>query len=151
MDADRFMSRLNPIVVWILRSRLHFLLSSGLMLITVTGRRTGRRYTIPVGYQRQGHSIRVLVSKASRKSWWRNYEQPAPTELRVRGEALEGEARSVPPTAPEFRETVEATFRRIPGLGGQFGISYDRRRGLTDEQWRAVAQDAALVRIDLPT
>ena len=67
MDVDRLMTRLNPAVVWVLRSRLHGLLSWGLMLVTVTGRRTGRTYTIPVGYQRDREAITVLVSKPSRK------------------------------------------------------------------------------------
>jgi len=44
----------NPVVKWILRSRLHRLLSAHLLLISVTGRRTGRVYTIPVGYHLRG-------------------------------------------------------------------------------------------------
>ena len=147
MDADRIMSKLNPAVVWILRSPLHGLLSRGLMLLTVTGRRTGRRYTIPVGYQRHGDLITVLISKARRKNWWRNYLEPRPVELRVRGRALHGEACCVAAHAPEFREAVERTFRRLPYLGGQFGISYDRKSGLTDKQWNTVADAAAMVQI----
>ena len=45
--------RVNPVFTRILRSRLHGLLDRGfqppLLLLTVTGRRTGRRYTIVVG------------------------------------------------------------------------------------------------------
>ena len=43
MDADLFFSRLNPLMLAILRSPLHALLSAGLMALTVTGRRSGRR------------------------------------------------------------------------------------------------------------
>jgi deazaflavin-dependent oxidoreductase (nitroreductase family) len=39
----------NPIMKALLRSPLHRLLSKKLMLLTVTGRRTGRTYTLPVG------------------------------------------------------------------------------------------------------
>jgi hypothetical protein len=39
----------NPVVKAILRSPLHRLMSKQLMVLTVTGRRTGRTYSIPVG------------------------------------------------------------------------------------------------------
>ena len=80
------MTRVNPVIVGILRSPLHGLMSSGLLLLTVTGRRTGRRYTIPVGYQRDGDRLVILVSKARRKNWWRNYLDPAPVEMLVAGQ-----------------------------------------------------------------
>ncbi len=147
MDYDRIMTRLNPAIVWVLRSPLHLLLSPGLMLITVTGRRTGRRYTIPVGYQQHGDEITVLISKASRKRWWRNYLEPRPVELHVRGRALQGEARVLPGPSQEFRAAMEATFRRLPFMGRQFGIDYDRHAGLSDDQWRTVAAEGAVVKI----
>jgi hypothetical protein len=42
---------INPLVRWLIRSPLHWLASRRLALITYTGRRSGRAYTIPVGYQ----------------------------------------------------------------------------------------------------
>jgi deazaflavin-dependent oxidoreductase (nitroreductase family) len=149
VDVDRLMTRLNPAVAWVLRSRLHPLLSAGLMLITVTGRRTRRRYTIPVGYQRDGTVLTVLVSRASRKQWWRNLRAAAPVEVRVRGRMLTGVARVVPAESKEFSDAIDATFRRMPGLGRQFGIEYDRERGLTEEQWRRVGEDGAVVKVEL--
>jgi hypothetical protein len=149
MDLDRLMTGLNPTVAWLLRSPLHPLLSGGLMLLRVTGRRTGRRYWIPVGYQRDGDTITVLVSQARRKQWWRNYREPGPVEVLLRGHALHGRAQVVPPESPTFRTAVETTFRRLPGLGGQFGIRYDRGTGLTAPQCRAVAENGAVVSIDI--
>jgi deazaflavin-dependent oxidoreductase (nitroreductase family) len=148
-DVDHWMTRINPAVVWLLRSPLHVVLDSALMLVTVTGRRSGRRYTIPVGYQRDGDSLRVLVSKAKRKQWWRNYLAPRPIEVLLRGETRHGEARVVPTDSQEFRNVLDGTLRRLPSLGRQFGIEYDRRRGLTDEQWQTAAAEAALVEIAL--
>jgi hypothetical protein len=45
---------LNPIMRGLLRTPAHGLVSGRLMLLTVTGRATGKRYTIPVGYARVG-------------------------------------------------------------------------------------------------
>jgi hypothetical protein len=41
----------NPLARRLLRSPLHGLASGRLALITYTGRHSGRRYTIPVGYR----------------------------------------------------------------------------------------------------
>ncbi len=149
MDADRIASRAKPLVAAILRSPLHPLLSFGLMLISFEGRKTGRRYTFPVGYQQSGETITVLASRARRKSWWRNFREPAPVEVLVRGRRLAGEGRVLAGDGAEFREAVEATFRRLPRLAGQFGITYARRQGLSAEQWRTVAAEGAVVRITL--
>lgn len=40
----------NPLVRTLLRSPLHFLLSRRLLLLQITGRRTGRVFEILVGY-----------------------------------------------------------------------------------------------------
>ena len=118
MSADAFFSRLNPLISGILRSPFHWLLSPGLMLVTVTGRRTGRRYTIPVGYQRDGETLAVMVSEARRKSWWRNYLEPAPLELRLRGRKLQGRAEVVAPGTDEFRRGAARTCRQLRRGGG---------------------------------
>jgi F420H(2)-dependent quinone reductase len=149
MDADRIATRLNPLVAWILRSPVHGLLSGGLLLLSFTGRRSGRRVTLPVGYRREGEAITVLASRARRKQWWRNFAEPRPVDLILRGRERTGEARLVRGESEEFRAAVEATFQRLPRLGGQFGIAYDRSRGLTPEQWRTVAAEGVLVRIAL--
>jgi hypothetical protein len=49
MSVDGVLSRLNPLIAGLLRSPLHPLLSPGLLLLTVTGRHSGRATAIPVG------------------------------------------------------------------------------------------------------
>ena len=39
----------NDFMAWVLRSPFHGMLSKGMMLITITGRKTGKTYTTPVG------------------------------------------------------------------------------------------------------
>ena len=147
MSVDLMFRRFNPVVSAVLRSPFHGVLSFGLMLITVTGRRTGRVYTIPVGYQREGDVITILVSEAPTKQWWRNFHDPAPVRLRVRGKDLEGMAEVVPPDSAEFRLQSERTLRRLPFMGKVFGIDYDRRQGLTDLHAAELAKNIAIVQI----
>lgn len=146
-DVDRWTTRLNPLVVRLLRSPLHHVIGGGLMLITVTGRRTGRRYTIPVGYQRDADVLHVLVSKARRKQWWRNFRAPAALEVELRGETFAARGHVVDPREERFFSVVEATLRRLPMLARQFGIVWNPRAGLDAEQRAVLSREVALVEI----
>src|SRR5947209_20504009 len=74
----------NPVVRAVLSSPLHPLLSGGLALITVTGRRSGRRrYTFPVGYRQDGDRVTITVGWPERKQWWRNLREGGPVEVRI--------------------------------------------------------------------
>ena len=145
----RLSTRMNPLVSAILASSLHWLLSPGLMLITVTGRKTGRRYTIPVGYHQVEDAIIVLVSDAPDKSWWRNYRTAGPIEVRLRGNSRRGCAQVLAADSPEFRRRAEQSFGRARVIPWIFGIDYDYHTGLTSAQVEALAAHAAIVRITL--
>lgn len=82
----------NPVVRAILRSPLHPVLSGRMALITVTGRKTGRTYTFPVGYERSGDTVRIGVGWPERKRWWRNLLEEGPVELVLGGERRAGTA-----------------------------------------------------------
>ena len=149
LNLSRFFTRLNGPIAWVLRSPFHALLDGELMLVTVTGKKTGKRYTIPVGYQRDGDRILVLVSRAATKIWWRNYRQKGPIEVHTRGVTQAATAEVVAPENEEFAAAFDTTFARMPWLSPQFGIQYTRGRKLTDEQRAVLAREAAVVRIDL--
>jgi deazaflavin-dependent oxidoreductase (nitroreductase family) len=149
VSVDSAVSKFNVVVAAILRSPFHWLLSFGLMLITVTGRRTGRRYTIPVGYQRHEDVLTILVSEAPKKQWWRNFHAPSPTEVRLKDKTLSGVAQVVAPTSPEFGARAEETLRRLPWMGKVFGIEYRRGERLDDEQIAALGRNIAIVQVAL--
>jgi hypothetical protein len=74
----------------VLRSPAHRLLSRRLLLITVTGRRSRRRFTIPVGYRETDAGVEIAVGWPERKRWWRDLRGGAPVVMRLRGEEREG-------------------------------------------------------------
>jgi hypothetical protein len=149
VDVDRIASRAGPAISAILRSPLHPLLSFGLMLISYEGRRTGQRHTFPVGYQRSGDTVTVLATRARRKNWWRNFREPRPARVLVRGHWYEGTGHALAGDSDEFREAIEGTFRRLPRLAGQFGIRYSRGRPISEDDWEVVALEGAAVTIQL--
>lgn len=83
----------NPLLRALLSSPAHTLASGRLALITYTGRRSGREYTIPVGYRDKGDEVTIPVGWPERKVWWRNLTGAGgPVRLRVRGRLLTGHA-----------------------------------------------------------
>jgi deazaflavin-dependent oxidoreductase (nitroreductase family) len=84
----------NPLVRAVLSSPLHPLLSRGLALITVTGRRSGRRFTFPVGYRQDGDRVTISVGWPERKHWWRNLTDGARVDMRIRGQHRVGQAKA---------------------------------------------------------
>ncbi|MEV4235169.1 nitroreductase/quinone reductase family protein [Nocardia sp. NPDC050408] len=71
----------DAVVRFILRSPLHPLLSKKLLIITVSGRKTGREYANPVGYaEHEGH---LLIGTAA--SWRQNLIPNTPVRILLRG------------------------------------------------------------------
>jgi hypothetical protein len=150
MDADRFITPLNPLIIGLLHSPLHFLASAGLMTLRYEGRRSGRVMTLPVGYQLHAGGVDVLVSKAQRKQWWRNFESTRDVDLRIRGARQRGVAQLVPSTSPEFGAAFERTFARLPFLPAQFGVDdYVVSQGLSPDQLASLSERAKHIRITL--
>ena len=63
-------------------------------LITYTGRRSGRTFTIPVAYRRRGDdSIEIAANVPEAKTWWRNFVgDGAPISLTLGGVERAGHA-----------------------------------------------------------
>ena len=69
----------NDFMSWVLRSPFHGILSNDMMLMTITGRKTGKTYTTPVGYYEEGGYLWVITSRE--RKWWRNLEGGANVDL----------------------------------------------------------------------
>jgi hypothetical protein len=84
---------INPLVRSLMRSPLHRLASRRVALISYTGRHSGRRVTIPVGYEMAGLEVTITVGSPERKVWWRSLTgRGAPVELVIRGRRRTGHA-----------------------------------------------------------
>ncbi len=78
----------NLFVRWLLVSPLHGLVSKRVMLITVTGRKSGKRYITPVEYARDGET--VYATSTVGRTWWRNLQGGQPVQVRIAGRDYEG-------------------------------------------------------------
>jgi deazaflavin-dependent oxidoreductase (nitroreductase family) len=76
----------NPIVILILHSPLHSLIDKSTILITYTGRKSGKKYTIPVSYVHDGDTLMMISQKEH--SWWKNLRGGAQVTLYMQGQTL---------------------------------------------------------------
>lgn len=76
----------NPILKLLLRSPLHGAVSQQIMLITVTGRKSGKPYTTPVNYIQENDRLHVVSHQ--HRTWWRNLHPHGPVIVHLRGQKL---------------------------------------------------------------
>lgn len=104
----------NRVVLAVLRSPLHRMLSRALVELQVRGRRTGQFVNLPVQYARDGDLLVILPGHAERKMWWRNLADAAEVSVRLRGAGLHGRAEVLRSGTPAFRAALERYVHRFP-------------------------------------
>jgi deazaflavin-dependent oxidoreductase (nitroreductase family) len=108
----------NGIVLAVLRSPAHRLLSGMVIELRYTGRRTGREFAVPVQYVRDGDRLLVAVQDPAAKTWWRNFRTPRDVSVRLRGRIRPATADIVDPDDASWdagRRRYEARWRRLGG------------------------------------
>jgi len=119
---------LNRAIPRILCSPFHRPLSGTLLLITFAGRKSGKRYTIPVTYLE--YADRLLVF--SNQRWWRNLGAAAPVTLRLRGREVHAIARPVADPVAVAREVAVFLSRKGQRAAPMINVRLDpRERSLT--------------------
>ena len=93
----------NPLIKLMLLSPFHSGMSKQLMVLSWNGKKTGKRYSTPVGYVRQGNSLIVFTHA----SWWKNFTGGAPVTMRIEGKDVKGTAYPVSDSA-EIKRMVQA-------------------------------------------
>ncbi len=78
----------NDFMTWVLRSPFHGMLSNGMMLISIKGRKTGNIYTTPVGYYEENGYLWVITSRD--RTWWKNLQGGAQVDLLLKRKPVQG-------------------------------------------------------------
>lgn len=98
----------NPALRALLASPAHGLASSGLVGVAYTGRVSGHSCRLVTGYAPAPDGrLLVLVGHPARKTWWRNFRQPQPVELLLRGRRLEATGRVLARGTHEWGDAAE--------------------------------------------
>jgi len=129
----------------ILRSPVHGMVSKSIMLITFSGRKSGKTYSTPVSYSQDGELVYVFTHG----EWWKNLRGGAPVTLRIKGRDLQG----LPEPVAEDKQAVAAALAahlvRVPSDARFYGVTFDDQKKPNAEEVEKAAQDAVMIRIRL--
>lgn len=143
--SDRMLKMANPFVRLLLRSPLHFVMSDSLLLLTYTGRKSGKRYTIPVSYRREGDEVTVFTNHR----WWKNLKGGAPVQVEIKRVRRTGTAEAISDDAPTIAAHFVAYLRGNRQLAKVFNVPLGADGEPDAKAARQAAQHEVLVRIQL--
>jgi deazaflavin-dependent oxidoreductase (nitroreductase family) len=134
----------NTFVKFFLKTPLQVLMGDT-MLITVTGRKTGKHYSTPVGFYSDGNCLWVMTSR--NRTWWRNVRGGAKVKLLLHGHEMEGIAEPV--LNEELVSLLIADYlKHIPMAAKPLGVRI--QNGLVNaEDAQCLAREHLFVRIEL--
>jgi deazaflavin-dependent oxidoreductase (nitroreductase family) len=134
----------NAFMKAIIRSPLHPLLGDSFAVITVTGRKTGRRISTPINVARTGEGFTVVSFR--NRTWWRNLLGGRPGQLRVGGKTVPVTARILE-RPEEVRDGLKAYFERYPGYAKYFDIRSDGQGGVLQTDLERVAAERLIIQL----
>ena len=139
---------LNPIVTGLLRSPLHGIASASLCVFSYRGRRSGKSYSTPLSFMRDGSTVRLLSSHNTR--WWNNFlDGPVDVEIEIKRKTFRGKARTTIADSDAFRAGVRAFLTAVPRDARVYGIKLDSNRKPLEDGIVKAAGHVVLVEIEL--
>lgn len=130
---------------FLLRSPFHRLVSKSVLLITFTGRKSGKAYTTPVDYSQTGDSVSIFTHA----SWWKNLSGGAPVTLRLRGRDVPGHAEPVADDKQAVAAGLMAHLRKVPSDAKYYAVVFDAQGNPNAEDVEKAAQSAVMIRVRL--
>jgi deazaflavin-dependent oxidoreductase (nitroreductase family) len=134
----------NFFVTAIVRSPLHGLLGESFAVVSVTGRKTGRRISTPINVARGENGFRVVSYRS--RTWWKNLRGGRRGELRVGGKTF-AVAADIIDRPDEVLAGLREYFQAYPGYAKYFGILPDSRGGIPEPELERVAKDRVMIRL----
>jgi deazaflavin-dependent oxidoreductase (nitroreductase family) len=99
-------------------------MSDEIMVITTTGRKSGRSYTTPIGYLRDGASV-IALNPGGGSNWYKNALKNKQVCLEIKGKTYQAQA--APLDDPEDRKKIFERYRqeRAKRFKLLFGVEAD--------------------------
>ncbi len=128
---------------FLLRSPLHGLCSGSLMLITFSGRRSGKKFTTPVRYIENDRTIRCFTT--SDTQWWRNLRGGADVVLRVRGKDSPYKAVAIENNPEEVKKWLIYYLGLFPQDAAYHDIRLNKDKTLLEGDLERASHNAILL------
>ena len=80
---------INPIVAWLARSPLHFIMSHQVLVIQFKGRKSSKLYRVPVSYHKHESSYTCVTLRSN--IWWKNLKDITHTQIWLKGKLVDAQ------------------------------------------------------------
>jgi nitroimidazol reductase NimA-like FMN-containing flavoprotein (pyridoxamine 5'-phosphate oxidase superfamily) len=145
MQLQRISQRIgNVFIGGILRSPFHAMFSKNTLLLTFTGRVSGKQYSTPVNYAFIGDELYIFSRKD--RTWWRNLCGGAPVMFQLRGRTLTGWGEAFEDEA-EVERGLMVYIQAVPHFAKYYEVSLDEEGRLKREDVARAAEPRILVKI----
>jgi deazaflavin-dependent oxidoreductase (nitroreductase family) len=125
---------------------VHRLMSNQILLLNFTGHKSGKRYSVPVGYVREGAKVTILTKRI--RTWWHNFQAAAPVEVRIEGKVYQGNARVVTDVS-SVAPLLTALMIKYPHYAQFYGVRLVSGGRPDGEDIRRVAPKIVVVEVAL--
>ena len=143
-----FMKFWNGFNKAVLKSPLHFITSKNIMLVTFTGRKSGKSITTPVNYAQDGSIVR-LTSQPERQ-WWRNLKATPEVVVHLRGKAMNGTA-EVFEEGEAAAQELSAYLSAFPQYAKYFNIRVEDDNTFNQSDLLKAAEERVVIKIKVHT
>ena len=136
---------LNPTMNLLLRSPAHRILSSRIVTIRYSGRRTGKSYATPVSYLREGNTVYCFTNGA----WWHNFREPRAVVARIKGVSYPGTALASPANLAPNVQIMARYFAAVPSDAKFYGVRFNDDGAPEESSVIRAAQGMIMIQIEL--
>jgi deazaflavin-dependent oxidoreductase (nitroreductase family) len=131
----------TPVLLY--RLGLGGLIGKHTLLLTTTGRRTGRLRVVPLDYQEEAGIFYLIAEQGSRSPWYRNLVANPEVEIRMGSRKVRGVAAPLT-DSQEKAHVLQLFVRRSDRLAERY---YGIPRGASDEELLQLAPQRAVVAV----
>ena len=140
---EQLFAIINPVMRFLLRSPAHGILSDSLMLITFTGRKSGKQFTTPVRYIQAGDTIKCFT--AAENQWWRNLRSGARVSLLIKGQLNDYQAHAIFDDPTAIKQQLVSYLSLFPQDAAYHEIRLNKDKSLDEQDLEEAARNAIVV------
>ena len=113
---------INPIMIFLMRSPLHFIVSHSVLVLYVFGTKTGKLYRIPVSFFEHRKGLLTCVTDKP-NIWWKNLKEEKEIKIIFKGKEIKSKINIEPENFDYILPKLNALFThsRIDGFFGNVG------------------------------
>jgi deazaflavin-dependent oxidoreductase (nitroreductase family) len=135
----------NQAMKFMLRSPLHGIVDKTVLLITFTGRKSGKTYTTPVSYSQSDGQVTIFTHA----DWWKNLRGDVPVMLHIRGRDLQGLAEPIAEDKQAVTVGLAQHLQTVRSDAKYYGVTFDDHGNPRSEEVEKAVHTVVMIRVQL--